>query len=86
VSIRAGMTPPVLNRLEKGETDPRWSTIVRVSSALGMPLPDLLAGTAERVRTPRLSSANLKSEIRSVKRKLQQAATQLSQLEEHLDS
>jgi transcriptional regulator with XRE-family HTH domain len=43
----AGVTVGTLSKLERGESDPRWTTIERVAAALGVSLRDL-GGEVER--------------------------------------
>lgn len=38
VAGRAGITSQALSRLERGEVDPKWSTIERITRALGLDL------------------------------------------------
>ena len=35
VAARAGTNAPALSRIESGERDPRWSTLVRILTAIG---------------------------------------------------
>jgi transcriptional regulator with XRE-family HTH domain len=40
----AGMQPAVYSRIERGEVDPRVSSIVKVAAGLGVTASDLLRG------------------------------------------
>lgn len=46
LAAAAGMKQPAIARLERGDTDPRWSTVVIVCSALDLPL---VVGGDERI-------------------------------------
>jgi transcriptional regulator with XRE-family HTH domain len=40
----AGMQPAVYSRIERGEVDPRVSSIVKIATGLGLTASDLLRG------------------------------------------
>jgi transcriptional regulator with XRE-family HTH domain len=43
LSRRSGIAQPNLSLIENGKTDPRWSTVERISEALGVTTLDILA-------------------------------------------
>jgi predicted transcriptional regulator len=43
VAYEAGITVAAFARIERGEADPRWSTVVRVADALQVSLAELVA-------------------------------------------
>jgi len=40
----AGMQPAVYSRIERGEVDPRMSSVVKIAAGLGVTASDLLRG------------------------------------------
>lgn len=44
VSERSGVHPTEVSRIERGERDPRVSTVIRLARALGKPPSELLDG------------------------------------------
>jgi transcriptional regulator with XRE-family HTH domain len=82
---RAGMSPPAFNRLERGDGDPRWSTVLRVARGLGLTLDELMSGSAERAApAPQVPSATVRAELRAAKRDLAAAAKRIDDLERRL--
>ncbi|MBR1424901.1 helix-turn-helix transcriptional regulator [bacterium] len=45
LSLKTGLTTRTLSRIECGVIDPKYSTLVKISFALEMPLTDLLSFT-----------------------------------------
>jgi transcriptional regulator with XRE-family HTH domain len=43
VAHRAGMTVAALARIERGQANPRWTTVGRIAGALKISLADLIA-------------------------------------------
>jgi predicted transcriptional regulator len=43
VAYDAGITVAAFARIERGEADPRWSTVIRVAEALQVSLAELVA-------------------------------------------
>jgi transcriptional regulator with XRE-family HTH domain len=83
---RAGMSPPAFNRLERGDGDPRWSTVVKVARAFGLTLDELMAGSVERassVEQP-VPNATVRAELRAAKRELSAAGARIDALERRL--
>ena len=83
---RAQMSPPAFNRLELGRGDPRWSTVVRVARGLGLTLDELAAGSTDRAALlqPAVSVADMRADLRAVKRVLATASARVEQLENRL--
>lgn len=52
-----GMRQPAISRLELGETNPSWDTLIRLSEVLGI---EFLVDIAPAGRRPRLLGAELK--------------------------
>lgn len=52
LAVQAGVTTGTLARLELGQSDPAWSTICAVASALGLSVAEL-AGAVEAQDTSR---------------------------------
>ena len=50
---RAGMSYPILARLELGQTDPRLSTLEKLAEALGIPVPELFTPPTKAKRPAR---------------------------------
>lgn len=48
VAFQAGTHPTWVSRVETGERDPRWSSIARIASALGVGMFEVVA-LAERI-------------------------------------
>lgn len=51
---RVGMKQSAIARLEVGETEPRLSTLLRLSRALGTPVELMVEGTADPSRAERI--------------------------------
>jgi transcriptional regulator with XRE-family HTH domain len=82
---RAGMSPPAFNRLERGDGDPRWSTVLRVARGLGLTLDELMSGSVERAASaPQVPSATVRAELRAAKRELSATAARIDALERRL--
>jgi len=47
LAARGGMYASEISRLERGQRDPRLSTLIRISLALEIPLAELLRGVGE---------------------------------------
>jgi transcriptional regulator with XRE-family HTH domain len=84
LATRTGMSPQVLSRLGRGDSDPRWSTIIRVASGLGVSLDSLTNqesfDTSKREPVPRA----LHGEIRATLRDLRTVTKRLAAIEQHL--
>ncbi len=50
---RAGMSYPILARLELGQTDPRLSTLEKLAEALGVSVPELFTPPSKAKRPAR---------------------------------
>jgi transcriptional regulator with XRE-family HTH domain len=48
VAHRAGLTVTAVARVERGRTDPAWSTVLRIADALGVSLAELGAAVEAR--------------------------------------
>ena len=48
VAGAAQMQVAVYSRIERAEVDPRWGSIVKIASALNVPMRDLATGTDAR--------------------------------------
>jgi transcriptional regulator with XRE-family HTH domain len=51
VALAAGMQPPQLSKIERGDTSPRWTTIERIVRALDVDLADLVVKEASSTKT-----------------------------------
>jgi transcriptional regulator with XRE-family HTH domain len=51
LAFRAEVTVATLSRIERGVTNPAWTTVVKIARALGV-TPQELAATAEAAREP----------------------------------
>jgi transcriptional regulator with XRE-family HTH domain len=47
VAFSAGITVASLARIERGVTNPRWTTVRRIISALDVSLPELIASVED---------------------------------------
>lgn len=47
LAYRAGLHGSEISRLERGQRDPRLSTVLRVAQALGVPAAELLRGVGQ---------------------------------------
>lgn len=83
--MRTSMTPQMLSRLERGDSGPRWSTIVRIADALGVSLDALRSssgGDAPRGHPmPRAS----RGELRAALRGLADVTKRLAAIEQHMN-
>lgn len=78
------MSPQVLSRLERGDTDPRWSTVVRIANALGVSLDALKSHSGGDGPKGDPIPRALRGELKAARRELADVMKRLSAMEEHL--
>jgi|GEM_PF-5980671 len=49
---RAGVAPPTLHAIEKGEAEPRWVTMRQIATGLSIPFPEFVAEVERREASP----------------------------------
>jgi transcriptional regulator with XRE-family HTH domain len=78
---RTDMSVPVISRLERGDSDPRVSTVRRIADATGASLDAIVDGTAVPAARPKRAPQNLRAEIRAARRELAAAMKRLDAIE-----
>jgi transcriptional regulator with XRE-family HTH domain len=86
LSTRTGMSPQVLSRLERGDTDPRWSTVVRIANALGVSLDALKTTPGSEALKPVPIPRALRGELRTALKQLAEVTKRLNAVAQHMDS
>lgn len=86
LATRTGMSPQVLSRLERGDSDPRWSTVVRIANALGVSLDALKSHSGADVPKGQPVPRALRGELRAALRELADVTKRLSAIEQHLSN
>jgi transcriptional regulator with XRE-family HTH domain len=78
---RADMSVPVISRLERGDSDPRVSTVRRIADATGASLDAIINGTAVPAPRAKRAPQNLRAEIRAARREIAAALKRLDAIE-----
>jgi transcriptional regulator with XRE-family HTH domain len=78
------MSPQVLSRLDRGDSDPRWSIIARIANTLGVSLDALKSHSgADGPKGQRIPRA-VRGELRAALRELADVTKRLAAIEQHL--